>query len=169
MTANMIDLPFRNMNNKTKVKRVYFFTLAGTIIWLGAIFLAPYFKGHSSGLNAFLYAIFSPICHQIPSRCFFLYGNPLAVCARCVGIYSGFLAGLGLYPLLRDFSSLELPKIKTFCLLSLPVIIDTAGNFFSLWTTSGWIRFFFGFMWGIILPFYFIVGISDLYISFKKK
>jgi uncharacterized membrane protein len=35
-----------------------------------------------------------PICHQLPSRSFFLWGTPLALGARCFGIYSGMLATL---------------------------------------------------------------------------
>jgi len=86
------------MKKKSKILLVYFLTLCGIIIWLGVIFLAPYLKSQSSGLQAFCYGIFSPICHQNPSRSFFLFGYPLGVCARCFGIYFGFLGGTGLYP-----------------------------------------------------------------------
>ena len=40
-----------------------------------------------------LRAIFSLVCHQNPARSFHVAGLPLAVCARCTGIYLGFLAG----------------------------------------------------------------------------
>lgn len=33
----------------------------------------------------------SRICHQHPDRCFYVFGQPLALCARCLGIYSGFV------------------------------------------------------------------------------
>lgn len=36
--------------------------------------------------------LFLPVCHQIPERAFHLLGAPLAVCARCIGCYAGFLA-----------------------------------------------------------------------------
>lgn len=41
--------------------------------------------------NAIGYAV----CHQIPSRTFFVDGTPLPVCARCTGIYLGALVGIG--------------------------------------------------------------------------
>lgn len=34
----------------------------------------------------------SPVCHQAPERSILLWGFPAAVCARCLGIYAGFLA-----------------------------------------------------------------------------
>ena len=40
-----------------------------------------------------IYAAFSWVCHQRPERCWQLAGHPLAVCVRCLGLYSGALAG----------------------------------------------------------------------------
>jgi uncharacterized membrane protein len=40
-----------------------------------------------------VHTFFSPICHQIPERSFHLFGVPLAVCARCIGIYTGATLG----------------------------------------------------------------------------
>ena len=40
--------------------------------------------------------IFGFICHQDPSRSFAPGGEPLAMCARCVGVYVGFLLALPL-------------------------------------------------------------------------
>ena len=157
------------MKKKSKILLIYFLTLNGIIIWLGVIFLAPYLKSHSSDLNIFFYAIFSPICHQNPSRCFFLFEYPLAVCARCFGVYFGFLGGTGLYPFLKGFSNITLPKTRVFIFVSLPIIIDTMGNFFHLWMTSSWFRFTVGFIWGMILPFYFIVGLTELFIYGLKR
>jgi uncharacterized membrane protein len=31
-------------------------------------------------------------CHQNPSRCLLFDGHPLALCARCLGAYAGFLS-----------------------------------------------------------------------------
>ena len=149
------------MKRKQRILLVYYLTLGGIIIWLGVIFLAPYLRSHDSSLSAFAYLVFTPICHQIPSRSFHLFGEPLAVCARCLGIYFGALGGTGLYPLINGFSKLALPKARIFILVSVPIIIDAGGNFLNLWVSSHWIRFMTGFLWGLILPFYFIVGVSD--------
>lgn len=37
---------------------------------------------------------FAIICHQHPDRSFWILGAPIAVCARCVGIYVGAAVGL---------------------------------------------------------------------------
>lgn len=152
-----------------KIRLVYFFTCAGTLIWIGGIFFAPYLKSQSSSLDMYVYALFSPLCHQIPGRSFFCFGYPLAVCARCLGIYSGFLAGLLFFPLLNGFSSLRLPSNRSFFLVTIPIGIDTLGNFIHLWATPNWPRFVLGLIWGVILPFYLIAGISDLLITLTIK
>ena len=40
--------------------------------------------------------VFSFLCHQDPSRTFQPGGEPVAMCARCVGVYVGFLFALPL-------------------------------------------------------------------------
>lgn len=153
------------MNKKHKVYFLYVLILTGVIAWLGVIFLAPYLKSQSLSLNIFIYSVFSPICHQTPSRSFFFYGQPLAVCGRCLGIYSGFFIGTLLYPFLKGFSNTDLPKTRIFVIFSIPIVIDTMGNFLHLWLTPNVPRFFIGFLWGLILPFYFIAGITDLLLN----
>ena len=127
------------MTPKAKIVIIYFVNLIGIIAWLGGIFLTPYLKSQYSPLSSFLYAIFSPTCHQIPSRCFNVFGYPLAVCARCLGIYAGFSIGTLIFPALRGFSTLNMPKAKTFILFSLPIVMSTAGNFMQIWSKrDGW-------------------------------
>jgi uncharacterized membrane protein len=45
---------------------------------------------HSPGIHA----LFHPLCHQQPARSFWMAGAPMAVCARCLGIYIGTAIGL---------------------------------------------------------------------------
>lgn len=37
---------------------------------------------------------FALVCHQRAERCFWIFGAPVAVCARCLGIYIGAAIGL---------------------------------------------------------------------------
>ena len=141
---------------------VFVLTLIGTLAWLAAIVLAPVLKSRSSGAAPFLYALFSPICHQIPGRSFFLRGFPLAVCGRCLGIYTGFLAGLVMYPIVRGFRRIALPPMRLFLLVSLPAGLDFLLGLSRLWESPNWLRFVTGFVWGVLLPFYFITGLSEL-------
>ena len=45
-------------------------------------------------LVAFVFAVGSVVCHQLPDRSFFLDGRQLPVCARCTGLYLSGAAGL---------------------------------------------------------------------------
>ena len=149
----------------SKVRIVYFLTLLGIFLWLAAVFAAPYLESQSSSCSRLIYMIFSPTCHQIPSRCLTLYGNPLAVCTRCLGIYLGFFLGTCLYPVLRGLPSESLPEARILIFMSVPIVIDTAANILSLWASPHGLRLATGMIWGSILPFYFIPGFTDI---FKK-
>jgi len=144
------------------VEPAFAVTFLGALAWIAAIFLAPYLRSRSSGAASFLYAVFAPVCHQIPSRCFYFHGFPLAVCGRCLGIYAGFLAGLAAYPFVRGFRKIALPPVRLLILLSLPAGIDFAGGFVGAWTSPIWVRFGTGLVWGVILPYYFLTGVSEL-------
>ncbi len=148
-----------------KTRSIYVLILLGIIVWIAAVFAAPYLKSQSSAYGNLIYAVFSPTCHQIPSRCLTLYGNPVAVCTRCLGIYIGFFLGTCLFPVLRGLSSESLPKAKILIVMSLPIVIDTVANVLSPWASPHWLRLATGVIWGVILPFYFIPGVTDI---FKK-
>lgn len=168
------DAAFLNRENalppdKRIILSVYLSTAGLIILWLGAIIWAPYLRSHSSPWQGFVYAVFSPVCHQIESRSFFLFGQPLAVCSRCLGIYIGCLAGIGLYPFLRGFNRIEVPRKDVFIYLSFPIVIDTVGNFAGLWHTTNLARFVTGLIWGAVLPFYFITGIADLLLARSSR
>ncbi|MDZ7771356.1 MAG: DUF2085 domain-containing protein [Balneolaceae bacterium] len=45
------------------------------------------------------HTMFELLCHQIPDRSFWLGGQPMAVCSRCMGVYGGMLAGVLIVPM----------------------------------------------------------------------
>lgn len=151
-------------------RRVWFATLVGATVWLAAIFLAPWLAGRgASGPARFVYAVFAPLCHQTPGRCFVLNGHPLAVCGRCLGIYAGFAAGIILYPFVRGFARVALPPVRMLILLTLPMALDAAGGILGAWRTPIGLRFATGFAWGTILPFYFVTGAVDFFRMRKER
>jgi len=152
------------------VARIWALTSAGTAVWLASIFLAPWLAGHGQAMaSRFLYAVFAPLCHQIPDRCFHLNGLPLAVCGRCLGIYAGFAAGLLAYPLVRGFSRLSLPSVRLLLALTLPMAVDAGGGILGLWRTPIGLRFATGLAWGSILPYYFIAGVADFFRAWAER
>ena len=47
---------------------------------------------------------FRLLCHGLPHRSYALFDVTMPICARCVGVYVGLLAGLALFPLLAKLS-----------------------------------------------------------------
>ena len=69
------------------------FALLALIILVAAV-AAPSgngLLGYPSGER--FYSFLSDICHQFPTRSFWLFDHPLAICARCTGGYLGITAG----------------------------------------------------------------------------
>ena len=87
-----------------------------------------------------LYRLFSFVCHQQPERSLWLAGLPLAVCARCFGIYLGALSGL-----LLIFSSRRKILLFALALMALDWFTETAG-LRPAWTE---LRFASGFLLGM--------------------
>jgi len=83
------------------------------------------------------------LCHQIPERSIFIAGKKLPVCARCTGLFLGYL----LYP----FYINGLPKfsIFAFILMQLPMLIDGTTQFFLNRESTNWLRLLTGFLAGI--------------------
>lgn len=143
------------------IRRVHALTLAGTVLWLAAVWAAPLLEAGGFRGAAFIYAVFAPFCHQRPDRCFFAAGFPLAVCARCLGIYLGFLAGTIAFPWLGRRFRAGIPGGRPLIALTLPIGIDAAGNLLGLWASGNAVRLATGLVWGSVLPFFFIPGIAE--------
>ena len=62
--------------------------IAGSLVWLTAIVLAPILHLEP------VYRFFSLICHQNPQRSWMLAATPFPVCIRCIAIYTGFFVAL---------------------------------------------------------------------------
>jgi uncharacterized membrane protein len=75
-----------------------------TALCLAALALVPLIASASAtiaiahGASPMLRLPFKLMCHGIAHRCLTIYGTPMPICARCVGIYGGFLAGLLAFP-----------------------------------------------------------------------
>jgi uncharacterized membrane protein len=64
--------------------------VAGAATWASAMMAAPLFP---EALASPVYAAASVVCHQLAARTFHLDAGPVAVCARCLGLYLGGVAG----------------------------------------------------------------------------
>ncbi len=109
-----------------------------------------------------IYQTFSHLCHQLPERSFFMDGHPLAVCARCTGIYAGFAIAVVLYPLMRSLRQTETPQRKWLFLAAAPLAIDFFFEFSGIGHNTHSSRLLTGALLGGVAVFYIMPGLLDL-------
>jgi uncharacterized membrane protein len=78
-------------------RRLAALTLAASLLWAGAILVAPLALARSAGhptplaaVAVVAYLTGARVCHQQAERSFHVAGRPLPVCARCAGLYLMF-------------------------------------------------------------------------------
>lgn len=88
---------------KRDTKIVLAFVAAIPTALLSASALCSWAIAHGASMRWRL--LFRILCHGKVERCLELFGTPMPICARCVGIYVGMLAGIVAFwavPLLRE-------------------------------------------------------------------
>jgi uncharacterized membrane protein len=110
--------------------------LAG--LWTAGIVVAPWLSAHDAILGGWLRLMYRPGCHQIVDRCLDLGFGPMAVCARCAGLYLGGTLAL-LCTLARNSPSR--PRPLWLAVMAMPTIIDFVGGQLGLPSLGNWARF----------------------------
>lgn len=108
---------------------VYGLALAACLVWLAGVVAAPWLAHRGEG--TLLYALYHSVCHQMDWRSFHLWGEPLAVCHRCFGLYLGFTLGLAVWPALGRPAAWLLARPRRVLLFFVPMLVDVV-----LWTTN---------------------------------
>jgi uncharacterized membrane protein len=142
---------------------VWAITCSIALAILGLIVVAPVSQayGHPA-VAASIYKIFSFVCHQIPERSFHLAGHQFAVCSRCTGLYAGFAIAALVYPLARSLTRTDTPSRLWLMLATLPLLIDFALGYFSIWENTHLSRFLTGALLSSVAVFYIMPGLIDL-------
>lgn len=92
----------------------------------------------------------SLVCHQLPERTLIINGKLLPLCARCTGIYSGFIIGM-IYQVVVLRKINQLPSSGIVSILAATIIflfIDGVGETIHLWNLSNEIRLMIGLLCG---------------------
>ena len=125
--------------------------LAG--LWTAGVALAPWLAAHDSILGWWLRLLYRPGCHQISDRCLDLGFGPMAVCARCAGLYLGGTLAL-LWTTVRNLPLR--PRPVWLAIVAAPTVLDFVAGQFGLPSLGNWTRFAFA------LP---LGGLAGLYLG----
>ena len=119
----------------------------------------------ASGHNALafvMYASFHKLCHQLPERSFFIAGHQFAVCARCTGLYCGFLLAVLCYPLVRPLRTTQAPARRWLFIAVIPMALDFGLKALGVWENTHSSRFVTGLILSVTAVFYVMPGIAEL-------
>lgn len=108
------------------------------------------FNQQSPWFSQWQHQAFLNLCHQAPERSFWFNGQPMAVCSRCIGIYSGFTFGWLLLPvwsMTKLTNGWSMKKIAFVVLLL--NFLDIVGNILGFWENTLVSRLAFGGIMGI--------------------
>ncbi len=131
MTARVLGSVFKS--NPTPAALC---AIAGlTTLWVGLVLAAPVLP---AWLAAFVYAVSSLVCHQLPERSLYWGPTQFAVCARCVGIYGGaVLAAVGAVVAGSDRLIRLGPRVRVLLIAgAAPTAATVAAEFAGLWEPS---------------------------------
>ncbi|MBN1785672.1 MAG: DUF2085 domain-containing protein [Candidatus Methanofastidiosa archaeon] len=138
-------------------RTIYLLTLGAECIWLMGILAAPYLR--SKGLDMVsdgVYDAYRVVCHQKAERSLFLFGEKMAVCARCFGIYVGLLIGTVAIPIYGKIEKIRVPDYRLALLSLVPLAIDGFSQLSGLRESSNELRLLTGFLFGLMFISYFI-------------
>ena len=137
--------------------------VVGALFFVGLLVAAPLAQANGLQWISFaVYEAFSHVCHQTPERSFYIAGYPLAVCARCTGLYVGFAAAVDFYPLMTSLKRTHAPERKWLFLAAAPLAIDFALSFFGIRENSHVSRLLTGALLGSVAVFFVMPGLVQL-------
>ncbi|MDT7603286.1 MAG: hypothetical protein QOF61_1283 [Acidobacteriota bacterium] len=139
------------------------------LLFVALLFAAPVLEssGHAAGAWV-IYHSFAPLCHQIAERSFYVAGHPLAVCARCTGVYAGFAACLWLYPLVRPLRRTDAPRRAWLLVAIAPTSVDFLINFTGLAHNTHLSRLLTGAWLGAGAVFFVLPGLVEIAETYRR-
>lgn len=121
-----------------------------SLSWVTALLAAPAAASHAPASSAVVYAAGAMVCHQRPERSFHYHGSQLPVCARCLGLYVGGLAGVLLWagvsgldrrPSRRAERLIRARHVRTaLVIVALPTLLSAATAWLGWWDAPNTLR-----------------------------
>lgn len=123
-------------------------------------------NGHSAAA-ASIYKAFGFICHQQADRSYHLMGHPIAVCARCFGVYLGLFLGFFTYIMFRNPDDIEPPHRIWLIISLIPISIDWLLGVTGIWSNTHLSRLLTGLILGGACTFYLVPAFVEITRNFS--
>ncbi|MHB1048501.1 MAG: DUF2085 domain-containing protein [Bacteroidota bacterium] len=108
------------------MKRSLDIIIIAASMWIAGFVVAPFLAG--SFIADILYRFYGVVCHQFASRSIVIHDHSLAVCARCSGIYIGFLAGVIAVRMSQPLRKREWRPVVLLAVSVIPMVFHVAGE-----------------------------------------
>lgn len=97
-----------------------------------------------------IYAVLASICHQYPTRSFWLLERPMAICARCFSMYISFCIVI-IMSITSQRVFVHLSQIPTVVILALmtPLVLDGAMQGLAFYESVNLARLTTGILFGV--------------------
>jgi uncharacterized membrane protein len=131
--------------------------LGALVAWWAMVIGAPRAcagGGRLAQAGAVCYLLLSRVCHQEPSRCLWVGGAPLGLCARCTGIWGGATLGVLLLPLAAGMGNRRIPHRRYLLAAAALVALDVGSEWLGLREPIPWLRVATGGMLGLAAACY---------------
>lgn len=142
------------MKRDTRIVAAVIAMIAGAI--LSASMTCTWAIAHGASMQWRL--LFRIFCHGIPRRCLYAWNVPMPICARCVAIYSGLLAGILLFWLLPHVEEMTARAIVVAS--SIPLAIDGLTQLATIRESTNLLRLVTGLLAGTAFAFWALTAVE---------
>lgn len=123
------------------------------LVWAGLLLIVVTAMGNGLlnqpvDYQAWNYRLYTGVCHQMPERSLTINGVPMAVNARCFGVFSGLWLIWTLLPWMGVKLLSGHWPVRLLVIALLVQVIDVAASQLSVWNSSNFSRFFSGLFLG---------------------
>jgi uncharacterized membrane protein len=114
------------------------------MVWMASLGGGIWEQGGYWGFQ-WQHLIFSGLCHQIADRSIWVAGQPMAVCARCFGIYSSLFISWIFVPRFSKASKLSMKFVSVIGGVILAInVLDVAASIAGVWDNTSAARIILG-------------------------
>jgi len=159
LSSERLDLPAGRAGEACALALVS----AAAALALASAVLEPWLETALTPAAVLVRLAWSPVCHQIPERCLDLGHGPLAICARCTGLYLGGVLGLVAAAVYAACGrAVPRPSWRWLALAAAPSLVDVAAGRLGLGGLSSWPRLMIGVAPGLVCGLALGHAVADL-------